>query len=129
MNVLHLSPIFILSLYIVSFSAFRTPPPQFNFALFNLELNKFKPNYFQTGVYGLYPGFNGGSRSHQYNFTSTNVYIFDAGFFTVQTQIDFDPATKLSIFTNTEISTTYNSKVYSVNLDKSSYLNQNGFDF
>lgn len=71
----------------------------------------------------------GSYQSEEYKPTRS-VKFFDSGSFQIQSQVNTDETTKLSYFSPTTITTTYNSKSYSLRLDKSSvkgYLNNNGY--
>lgn len=64
-------------------------------------------------------------------FTSDSFKAFNSPVLSIQMKINVDQATGQGYFTNTTIATTYNSKIYSINLDKSSikrYMEQNGYE-
>lgn len=69
------------------------------------------------------------SSSSSTKFDSASVELFNSSSLSVQSLIDVEPSTQLGQFSQTVIKSTYNSKAYSIDLDKSSidnYVAQNG---
>lgn len=71
------------------------------------------------------------SISDKIRFTSVSVVVFQSSTLTIQARIDFDPSTNIVNISNVTITTTYNSKNYTLQLNKTSfktYMNQNGLE-
>lgn len=65
-------------------------------------------------------------------FTSASFEAFYSNFIQIKTQIEMDATTNSSYFSKTTITTTYDRRVYSISLDKTSlnnYINQRGLEF
>lgn len=70
------------------------------------------------------------SSPYTLEYTSASLKAFDSAIFSIQVKIDVDQKTGQGFFAKSTITTTYNSKVYSIDLDKSSvkrYVDQNGY--
>ena len=130
MNVLRVSILIVLSCWFANGDevAFKVFQLSFKADEFTVSLNEFSSSQDQALSKNI--SISNFSATYYTEFDSVNVKLFNSSSFKIQSQINVEPTARLGQFFQTIIASTYNSKVYSINLDKSSldkYVNQNGF--